>query len=199
MEPLLEDVPECIDTERLILRCARGSDAAAVNAAVCESIDELRPYMPWAQTEPTLARSEADCRRMQAQFLLREELSMFMFERRADGGEGDFIGGTGLHSIDWEVRRFEIGYWCRMSRQRRGFVTEAVHALTRLAFGRLQARRVEIRMNDTNERSWRVAQRASFVLEGVLRNESLTPQGAPRDTRVYALVAAALVDGSVVN
>lgn len=199
MEPLLEDVPERIDTERLILRCARGSDAAAANAAVRESIDDLRPYMPWAQTEPSLARSEADCRRLQAQFLLREELSMFMFERRADGSEGDFIGGTGLHSLDWRVRRFEIGYWCRTGRQRCGFVTEAVRALTQTAFEQLQARRVEIRMDDTNERSGRVAQRAGFVLEGVLRNESLTQQGAPRDTRVYALVAPALADGSVVN
>ncbi|MDE2629093.1 MAG: GNAT family N-acetyltransferase [Burkholderiales bacterium] len=195
MEALLEDVPERIDTERLILRCVRGSDAVAVNAAVCESIDDLRPYMPWAQTEPALARSDADCRRMQAQFLLRENLPMFMFERRADGGEGAFIGGTGLHSLDWHVRRFEIGYWCRTSRQRCGFVTEAVRALTHTAFGQLQARRVEIRMDDTNERSGRVAQRAGYVLEGVLRNESLTPQGAPRDTRVYALVAVASADG----
>ncbi len=194
MEPLLEEVPQRIDTERLILRCVRGSDAAVVNDAVCESIDDLRPYMPWAQTEPTLARSEADCRRMQAQFLLRGELSMFMFERRADGSEGDFIGGTGLHRIDWNVRRFEIGYGCRIGRQRRGLVTEAVHALTRLAFGQLRARRVEIRMDDTNQCSWRVAQRAGYVLEGVLRNESLTPQRAPCDTRVYALVAAAVAD-----
>ena len=191
MEPLLEDVPERIDTERLILRCACGSDAAAVNAAVCESIDDLRPYMPLAQTEPTLARSEADCRRMQAQFLLREELPMFMFERRANGSEGDFVGGTGLHRIDWRVRSFEVGYWCRTTRQRRGLVTEAVRALTQTAFEHLRACRVEIRMDDTNQRSWRVAMRTGFVLEGLLRSESLTPQGEPRDTRVYALVAAA--------
>jgi RimJ/RimL family protein N-acetyltransferase len=31
-----------------------------------------------------------------------------------------------------------------------------------------------------------VAERAGFVLEGVLRSESLTPSGEPRDTRVYA-------------
>lgn len=34
MDALLEDVPERIDTERLILRCLRGSDAAALNEAV---------------------------------------------------------------------------------------------------------------------------------------------------------------------
>lgn len=190
MDALLEDVPERIDTERLILRCLRGSDAAALNEAVRESIDQLRLCMPWAQTEPSLLQSESECRRMQAKFLLREDLPMAMFERAADGSEGAFVGGTGLHRIDWTVRRFEIGYWCRTRCQGHGFVTEAVRALTQFAFAHLRARRVEVRMDDTNPRSWRVAQRAGFDLEGVLRSDSLTPQGEPRDTRVYARLAA---------
>ena len=187
MDALLEDVPECINTERLILRCLRSSDAAALNEAVRESIDRLRLYMPWAQTEPSLLQSEAECRRMQAKFLLREDLAMAMFERAADGSEGAFVGGTGLHRIDWAVRRFEIGYWCRTRCQGHGFVTEAAQALTQFAFAQLRARRVEVRMDDTNPRSWRVAERAGFALEGVLRSDSLTAQGEPRDTRVYAL------------
>jgi RimJ/RimL family protein N-acetyltransferase len=188
MEALFEDVPDRIETDRLILRSARSVDAAALNAAVIESLADLRVRMPWAQTEPTLAQSEAECRRMQAKFLLREDLPMFMFERHADGSEGAFVSGTGLHRIDWRVRRFEVGYWCRTARQGQGLVTEAVRALTRTAFERLQARRVEVRMDDTNERSWRVAQRAGFELEGVLASDSLTPQGEPRDSRVYAKV-----------
>jgi ribosomal-protein-serine acetyltransferase len=165
MDALLEDVPDRVETDRLILRSARASDAAAVNAAVRESLAELQAHMPWAQTEPSLAQSEADCRRLRAQFLLREHLPMFMFERRDDGAEDGFIGGTGLHRIDWKVRCFEIGYWCRSSQQRRGLVTEAVHALVRFAFDHLKARRVELRMDDTNERSWQVAQRAGFALK----------------------------------
>ena len=191
MEPLLEDVPERIETERLILRMPNGRDAPALNAAVCESLAELRVFMPWAQTAPSLAQSQAECRRMQANFLLRDDLPMFVFERGANGSEGVFLGGSGLHRIDWAVRRFELGYWCRSSRQGRGYVTEAALALTRFAFGQLQARRVEVRMDDTNERSWKVAQRAGFALEGVLRSDSLNPLGAARDTRVYALIGAA--------
>ncbi|MBC8055103.1 MAG: GNAT family N-acetyltransferase, partial [Rhizobiales bacterium] len=145
MEHLLEDLPERIETEHLILRMPRGSDAAALNKAVCESIDELRVYMPWAQAAPSVVQSGADCRRMQAKFLLRDDLVMFMFEQRADGGEGEFIGGTGLHRIDWQVRRFELGYWCRTRCRGKGYVTESSRALTRFAFDQLQARRVEVR------------------------------------------------------
>ena len=200
MEPLLEDVPERIETARLILRMARGDDAAAMNAAVCESLDDLRVYMPWAQSAPSLAQSNADCRRMQGKFLLREDLSLFIFERHADGSEGEFIGGTGLHRISWIVRRFELGYWCCTSRQGQGFVTEAALAVTRFAFDQLRARRVEVRMDDANERSWKVVQRAGFVFEGVLRSDSLDPLGAVRDTRLYALIGAGPEAGeSVVN
>lgn len=189
MDPLLEQVPDRLETDRLILRPPFAGDAPAHNRAVCESLADLRVHLPWARSAPSLAQSEADCRRMQAKFLLRDDLTFFMFERQGDGSEGDLVGGTGLHRIDWQVRHFEIGYWCRTDRQGRGLVTEAVRALTRFAFEQLRARRLEVRMDDLNERSARVAQRAGFVLEGLLRQNALDPRGEPRDTRVYALVS----------
>lgn len=191
MEALLEAVPDRLTTARLLLRCARSEDAPALNAAVCESFEQLRHYIPWATAVPTLERSEADCRRSQARFLLREDLTLLMFERLADGLEGELIGGCGLHRIDWDVRRFEVGYWCRTRRTGEGFVTEAVRAVTRMAFDRLRARRVELRVDDRNRASWRVAERTGFTLEGVLRGQSLSPQGELCDIRVYACVTTA--------
>ena len=191
MNPLLVEMPDHLATHRLLLRCPTERDASQVNAAVCESLADLRPWMPWAQIEPSLVQSQADCRRLQARFLLREDLAMFIFERRADGSEGRFIGGTGLHRLQWEARCFEIGYWCRTSMQGQGFVGEAVGALSHFAFGALGAQRIEVRMDEANERSRRVAERAGFELEGVLRSASLTPQGALRDTRVYARLRSA--------
>jgi len=61
-------------------------------------------------------------------------------------------------------------------------------ALARLAFGILGARRVEIRMDARNERSARVAERAGFTFEGLLRQDSIDVAGASRDTRVYSRV-----------
>jgi RimJ/RimL family protein N-acetyltransferase len=40
-----------------------------------------------------------------------------------------------------------------------------------------------------NRDSWRLAERAGFELEGVLRNERLDLQGRLRDTRVYSRIA----------
>ena len=185
-------MPERLETERLILRVPRAGDGALVNEAICASQAELAPWMPWAGSAPTLDESEAHCRRQQARFLLREDFVWLMLRRSVLGGDGDtgseLVGGAGLHRIDWALRKFEIGYWRRTGCEGQGFVTEAVRALTRLAFDGLDARRVEIRMDDRNARSWRVAERAGFTLEALLRFDSATSAGEPRSTRIYARV-----------
>ena len=217
-DPMLIEVPERIETARLVLRVPQRGDGAAVNAAVAETIAELAPWLPWAGSMPTPDESEMHCRRLQARFILREDLAMLMFERRAGVGdgapvgvgaegrlvgdgvdgrlvgasmEGRLVGGLGLHRIDWPLGRFEIGYWRRAGFEGRGLVTEGVIAIARMAFDVLGARRVEIRMDDRNERSWKLAERAGFTLEAVLRFDAATLQGEPRSTRVYARVRGA--------
>jgi|SRR5450755_268976 ribosomal-protein-serine acetyltransferase len=191
MDPLLIEVPERIETERFIVRLSRRGDGPIVNEAVRVSIAELGPWLPWAGKMPTIDESEADCRRHQAKSILRESFVMLIFERRADGSEGELLGGTGLHRIDWALGRFEIGYWRKTGCEGRGIATEAVRAMARLAFDSLGARRVEIRMDDNNTKSWKVAERAGFTLEAVLRFDSVTPAGEPRSSRVYARVRGA--------
>ena len=187
-DPLLIDVPERLLTPRLVLRCPRAGDGPALNEAVTVSLDELRPWMPWAQAAPTLDESEAHARGAQARFMQRSDLVYAIWEHDGQGVETRLVGGTGLHRIDWSVPRFEIGYWRRSGEQGRGLVTEAVQALSRMAFDVLQAQRVEVRMDDANTASWKVAERAGFTLEGVLRRDTVAVDGRVRDTRVYSRV-----------
>src|SRR5215216_6272718 len=88
MDPLLLDVPDRLETERLVLRCPRAGDGPAVNVAVCDSLEGLRPWMPWAKAAPSIDDSEAYCRRMHAKFLLREDLVLLIFERGSEGAAG---------------------------------------------------------------------------------------------------------------
>ena len=191
MEPILIDVPERIETERLVLRVPQAGDGRRVNDAIGFSHAELAPWMPWAGTMPTVEESEAHCRRQQARFLLREDFVFLILDPTKSGGEGELVGATGLHRIDWALRKFEIGYWRKTGCEGRGFVTKAVRAVARLAFDALDARRVEIRTDDNNAPSWRVAERAGFTLEALLRFDSATPAGEPRSTRIYARVRGA--------
>ncbi len=103
-------------------------------------------------------------------------------------GTQTLVGSSGLHRIDWDVPKFEIGYWCRTRFTGRGYVTEAVRGITAFAFGTLGARRVEIRCDSRNLPSARVAERAGFQLEGELRNSEVGTNGELRSTLVYSMI-----------
>jgi RimJ/RimL family protein N-acetyltransferase len=133
---------------------------------------------------PTIIESERFVRDSAARFLRRDDLPLFM--RLRDTGE--FVGASGMHRIDWQVPRFEIGYWCRTSLVDKGYIGEAVEAITRFAFENLHAAQVEIRTDIQNTRSLRVAERLGFRLEGIMRRDTRTPQGALRDTRLYSML-----------
>lgn len=182
MNNILRDFPASFDTARLTIRCPQPGDGATVNAAVLESLNELRPWMTWAQQAPTLEESEEDVRKGQVSFLQRYSLRMLLFLK----GTTTLVGSSGLHNINWTIPKFEIGYWVRTSFAGQGYITEAVMAITHFAFDTLGARRVEIRCDTRNERSCAVARRAGFPLEATLHCDDLCPQtGELRDTFIF--------------
>lgn len=159
-------------------------DGPELYAAVGESMDDLLPWMPWPREHATVEDSEASARRARVRFLERTELRMHLYLK----GTGTLVGSSGLQGIDWEVPKFEIGYWCRTRFCGRGYVTEAVRAVAAFAFDALGARRVEIRCDLLNRPSARVAERAGFLLEGTLRNEAIGADGSLRDTLVFSAI-----------
>jgi RimJ/RimL family protein N-acetyltransferase len=176
------DIPEEIETPRLVLRAPHPDYAEAINAAIADSFAELHEWMDWAAEMPSVKASRDQQERARRSFLARDDLPVVIFR-------GDrLVGGSGLHRIDWSVPRFEIGYWVRTPDARHGYVTETVQALQRLAFDDLGARRVEIRCDTRNARSRMIPERLGYDLEGILRNEALHTDGAPRDTVVYSKI-----------
>src|SRR6476469_2464285 len=92
----------------------READAAALARAVHESLEELRPWLPWVAGEPHSVDERAE--------LIRD------WERaRAGGGDemfgifldGEVAGGCGLHRRIGDGGR-DIGYWVRTDLTRRG-------------------------------------------------------------------------------
>ena len=182
LEPSTLEIPEEIRSERLWLRAPHPQYAVEMNEAIRESIDELRPWMDWAQQAPGLRESIDQQLRAREAFLAREDLQLILFC-------GDrLVGSSGLHRIDWKIPKFEIGYWVRTSEVGRGYASEAVSTIARFAFEQLSARRVEIRSSARNQRSRAVPERLGFDLEGILRNDSQEPDGTVRDTAIYAQV-----------
>lgn len=182
--PVLINIPEQLHGMRVLVRPYHSDDAPALWEAVDESRDHLSPWLPWVNSYTSVDDTRITIARMQAHWLLREDLPLGVF----DLANGALLGGSGLHRINWTIRTFEIGYWLRRSAEGHGYMAEAVQLLTRMAFDTLAANRVEIRMDARNARSEQIPKRLGFIHEGTLRNNTPDADGEPRDTHVYALI-----------
>lgn len=186
MEPILLDLPSELTTPRLSLRIPRFGDGAMMNVAIVESAAELARWMPWAHPTPNVEQTEVWSRGAAAKFLAREQFHFLIFLKDS----GEYLGTCGIHRHDWKVPAFEIGYWMRTSRVGNGYMVEATNAVARFAIEHLKANRLEIRCDELNVRSRRVAERAGFTLEGIHRSDTRDHHGALRDTSIYAFLPA---------
>ena len=185
-------LPERLPTPRMILRVPEPDDAIPLNAAIADSFAELTRWMPWAAELPAVDDTAAFCVEAREHWESDLRYGIIMVDKVS----GAILGATGYPSIDWAVPKFEIGYWCRTRFVGQGYASEATLALAEFAFHAMDAVRVELRMDDHNERSWRVAERLGFELEGVLRGDSRGTQGELRNTRVYSVVDPARLRGA---
>jgi RimJ/RimL family protein N-acetyltransferase len=178
------DPPYAIRTERLLIRCWEPRDAPLLKEALDESLEHLRPWMPWAREEPKpLAEKVSLLRTFRGNFDLGQDFVYGIFA--AD--EREVLGGTGLHPRVGDDA-FEIGYWIRAGRTGRGLATEAAAALTRVALELCAVDRVEIRVDPANAASLAVPRKLGFAEEATLRRR-LPDEGELRDVVVFALFA----------
>ena len=167
-------LPTRVETPRLTLRTWQTDDAETMALAVTESIDHLRPWLPWIAFEPLTVKER------------HELIAGWERDRGANGDtvygiflDGLPIGGTGLH------RRvgpngLEIGYWVHPDHTRRGFATEVVAALTDVALAVDGIDRVEIHHDRANVASGRVPEALGYELI----EESERPVEAPSESGI---------------
>lgn len=172
---MIEGLPARVDlTDGLYLRWFTEADAAAVARSVGESLEHLRPWMPWANAES--ADVEFQRRRLRNLPALRdrgEEWQYGLF--RADSE-------TVLGSFGLMTRRgpgtLEIGYWLHVDEGGRGLATAATAALTGIARATPGVDVVIIWCDEANVRSAAIPQRLGY---GLKRTESRPPE-APSET-----------------
>lgn len=185
MNPVLFDFPTEFYTERLFIRMPLPGDGKLMAEAVNSSIEEFKPWLPFAQEKQTVEEAEAHIRKSHAEFLQRTNLQLLVFLKDTD----ELIASSGLHRINWDIPKFEIGYWLDSRFSGKGYMTEAVEGIAAFAFKELHAKRLEIRCDARNKKSRAVAERVGFNLEGILENSAMAVDGSEiRDTCVYAKV-----------
>jgi len=171
-------------TQRLVLRCWNPADAPLLKEAIDASLDHLRPWMPWANQEPTdLTVKMETLRHFRGNFDLGRDFVYGVF----DPTETRVLGGTGLHTRVGPGA-LEIGYWIHAQHIKQGLATELSAALTRVAFEIHKVRRVEIHCDAANLRSAAVPRKLGYTLEATLRERIEGSDGQWHDSMIWTLL-----------
>lgn len=167
---MTETMPTELTAGRVVLRRTREDDAAALAEAVKDSLDHLRPWLPWATADAaSLAAQRERCR--QAHQRWRDDKEYIYVAWLSDGA---VAGCYGVH------RRVgpggvDIGYWTHVAHTGKGYATGAVRALTPHALRLPGVERVEVHCDETNTSSAAIPKRLGFRLERVEHRDPSAP------------------------
>ncbi|MHA2020378.1 MAG: GNAT family N-acetyltransferase, partial [Candidatus Thorarchaeota archaeon] len=112
---------------------------------------------------------EIDVREHAAEWESRKRFVMGMWLKST----GEYVGQIWIEPKNWKVPSFELGYYIDQGYTRKGMATEAAKRSLKFLFEDLKAHKVIIITRDTNERSWKLAERLGFTREGHHRESSI--------------------------
>ena len=103
------DIPDRIETERLIIRAPKEDDIKIIHKAKIENRDILQPWFFWAQTEQDFSLDEAKrfIRTQIAEWAIRKNFQMMVFEKETENLDKNLAacraGIDNMHSKKWYV------------------------------------------------------------------------------------------------
>jgi RimJ/RimL family protein N-acetyltransferase len=171
---LTERPPESIREGNLLLTRPRTADRDEMIDAVNASLDELRPWFPWAQQPATEESVGTFLESVERSW---EEGTGFAYVGREAGGDESsrrVVCGCGLH-VRLGPGALEIGYWVRTDRTRRGIATSAAGALTIAALDLGGVERLQIHCDQSNRPSAGVAAKLGYTLDRTEPKEPAAP------------------------
>ncbi len=167
--------PEHLGSGQVQLRRWRGADAELCLRLVTESLDHLRPWMPWATSDYDHEAAAGYLRRCEDDW---QAGTAFQYLILADG---EPAGSSGLMArID--PGGLEIGYWVHPGFTGRGVATAAAGELTRASFALPGIDHVEIHHDVLNLASERVPAKLGYTHVATERQQRL--ERAPGDSGV---------------
>jgi ribosomal-protein-alanine N-acetyltransferase len=99
------------------------------------------------------------------------------------------VGAIGYNNFSVQHNKCEIGYWLLPPYWRKGIIAETLAAMLAYLFDIKKVNRIEALVEEGNTASCKVAQKAGFTLEGVLRDYE-RKDNRYISLRLYSLLAA---------
>jgi RimJ/RimL family protein N-acetyltransferase len=173
----IDGLPPRLDLDRdAYLRWLTEEDAEVVATAVGESLEHLKPWMPWAGVES--ADPDFQRRRLRNTPFLRDRGEEWQYGLFQPGSP--LLGSFGLMTRRGP-RTLEIGYWLHVNAGGRGLATAAAGALTNVARVTPGVDRVLICCDEANARSAAIPNRLGYTLT---RTETRTPEAPGESGRL---------------
>ena len=169
-----------LTTKRLVLRDLARSDAADV--FVFRGDYEVQKYND--DTLTSVDEVSAFIEAMRAGYAAQQRIMWAITLR----GANKVLGVCGMNYWDRKHQRAAIGYDMARAYWGQGLATEAVGAMLRFGFERMQLNRVEAEAVVDNTRSVRLLERLGFQREGIRREFTLEDDGAYHGSAVYGLL-----------
>ncbi|GGA49623.1 50S ribosomal protein L7 serine acetyltransferase [Kroppenstedtia guangzhouensis] len=155
----------------LCLHLFHSLHAQALHRLVEANRSHLEPWLPWIRTVKGVQEIERYIRRSRAAFATGREAHFGIWHRGVLGGS------VTVERIDPHNQVAEIGYWLGRELTGDGLMTRSVQRVSTYLFRERNIHRIEIRVEAANHASRRVAQRAGFREEGILREALWTDPG----------------------
>ena len=173
------DLPQ-LETERLLLRRARISDAADVYAYASDP--EVALHTTWEPHDSPEA-SRVFVESLLARYAAAEVANWVMVLK----AEGRVVGAGGFVYWNPAHNRAEVAYALARRLWGRGLTTEAIRRVRDFGFDVMGCNRIEARCLTENIASARVMEKAGMTFEGVIR-EQMYVKRAYRDLRLYSVL-----------
>ncbi len=156
-----------IETNRLLIRKYEKGDGKGLYALLERNDNRnfLVEHVDEATNVKTLEDAEVRVRQLSAFWVARNRFVMGIWLKETN----EFIGNIWIEPKRWEVPSFELGYYLDQEQTGKGLATEAVKRAMKFIFDELNAHKIILITRDTNERSYKLAERLGFKKEGHLR------------------------------
>ena len=164
-----------VDDVGVVLRRHRLNDVDALQAAIEESRDHVRPFMIWA--DQTRDETASFVTNTVAAWESRIDFGYLITEPPGVGsGEPErIIGGTGFGRRNGPDSEVEIGYWLHPDATGRGVITAVVAKLTDVALAMDGIDEVVIHCDEANVKSAAVARRLGYTFTGIRERPAAAP------------------------
>lgn len=170
-----------LTTERLLLRAYQLSDATNLYQLITNNREHFQQYFPTMLQLDNLEKCVQFVQEQIEGIRNKSKVAYGIYDRPTD----TYLGHIFLKDIEWIVPKGQIGYFIDQHWQGKGLTTEALIAFAQHCFDFWGLEKLYLRTALENIASQKVALKAGFELEGIIRSDFRTANHQLIDVHYY--------------